>query len=244
MRTWLIILMLCVWPTMVAQVPAPSDTQLVHRYELSCGYSCAQELAIDLGQVTDKTSPPTVAMRFCSKESFPIALSTSAADYGYVMSILQDSYGYTPDRIALLRSPDCPGSHAGVTATEFWIVPKGKSLPESVELVTARSVHVNASLVETKADYRAALEKFKNALLDNSQAVGVVVGSYYQRPTPTLKRTMRIAEGTLRKSDNLRGRYFVKLARSTAEHSETARDPEYLKLFVIEIDKRRGMAGN
>src|SRR5947209_3185941 len=76
-----------------------SQAKLVHRYEKTCGYSCAQELAIDLGGVYRKEPTDSVAVRFCSKEPLPVALSTSAAAYGYVISILQGSYGYTPERV-------------------------------------------------------------------------------------------------------------------------------------------------
>lgn len=65
---------------------------LVHRYERTCGYSCAQELAIDLGGVHANKPNDAVVVHFRSKEPFPLALSTAAADYGYVISILTGVY--------------------------------------------------------------------------------------------------------------------------------------------------------
>src|SRR5215203_3605877 len=100
-----------------AQQKSEPVAKLVHRYERGCGYSCAQELAIDLGGVYAAKIDDRVAVRFCSKEPMPIALTTAAAAYAYVNSILEGSYGYTAERVLFLRSEDCLGPHANVTAT-------------------------------------------------------------------------------------------------------------------------------
>jgi hypothetical protein len=216
-----------------------SQAKLVHRYEERCGYSCAQELAIDLGGSSAKDASNKVAIRFCSREPFPVALSTSAAAYSSVITILQDSYGYTPERVLFLRAEACVGSHAGITATEFWDVPKGAALPGSVETTSANSIRIDSTTVKSRHGYQAALKKLKDKLLTDSQVVGVVVGSYYKAPSPLMKQRLRIAKETLDRSKLQRGRYFVRLAPWTGEYSLNSPEPKYPSIFVVEGTKAK-----
>lgn len=148
-----------------------SRARLVHRYERRCGHSCAQELAIDLGGVYAKKPDDMVVVRFCSKEALPLALSTSAAAYGYVISILTDSYGYTAERILFLRSESCLGPALGVTATEFWAIPQGAALPDSVEIAKSNQVRLESlameGLIGNARSYKAALQRLPERLRAN-----------------------------------------------------------------------------
>lgn len=218
------------------------EATLVHRYEEGCGYSCAQELAIDLGGVYGKNPDDKVAVRLCSREPLPVALSTSAAAYGYVISILEGSYGYTPERILFSRSEDCLGSDRAVTATEFWVIPSGAAPPASVESIRSNqvrleSVGAEAIIVEGIRNYRAATQELITKLREKPQAVGVVLGYYYQRPNPVMRRRLNEVRRLLEQSGLPQDRYFVRLARWTGERSVDPPDPEprYPSVFVVEV---------
>lgn len=225
-----------------AQSGIRSKAELVHRYEERCGYSCAQELAIDLGGSSAKDAGGSIAIRFCSRESFPVALATSAAAYSYVVTILQDSYGVTQERVLFLRAEDCVGSHAGITATEFWSVPQGAALPGSIETTSAKSVRVDSMTVKSRRGYQAALKKLEDELLTDSQAVGIVIGSYYKTPSALMKQRLRAAKQTLARSRVPRGRYFVRLAPWTGEYSLDSPEPKYPSVFVVEVAKAKDSA--
>jgi len=238
----LIGLFVCTHTFIRAQSGIRSEAKLVHRYEERCGYSCAQELAIDLGGSSATNASDTIAIRFCSREPLPVALSTSAAAYSYVVTILQDSYGYKAERVLFLRAEDCVGSHAGITATEFWAVPKGAALPGSVEMTSANSVRIDSTIAKSRRGYQAALKKLKDKLLTDSQVVGVVVGSYYKTPSPLMKQRLRIAKETLNRSKLPRGRYFLRLAPWTGEYSLDSPEPKYPSVFVVEVTKVKDSA--
>ena len=221
-----------------AQSGLGSQAKLVHRYEERCGYSCAQELAIDLGGSSAKVASDKIAIRFCSHEPFPVALSTSAAAYSYVMTILKESYGYTPDRVLFLLAEDCVGPYGGITATEFWAVPKNAALPPSIQATTAKDVRIDSIVVNSRRAYQAALKKLKDRLLTDSRVVGIVVGNYYKAPSSLLKQRLRAAKESLAQSKLPRGRYFVRLAPWTGEYSSSTPEPRYPNLFIVEVAER------
>jgi hypothetical protein len=219
-----------------------SGARLIHRYERRCGYSCAQELAIDLG-IHAKKSDDVVAVRFCSKEPLPLALSTSAAAYGYVISILTDSYGYTPERILFLRSEGCLGPASAVTATEFWAIPQGAALPTSVEAVKSNQVRVDSlgmeGLIGNARSYKAALQKLPDTLRAKPEAVGIVLGYYYKQPSRVMKRRIREVQRTLKENGLSEDRYSVRLAPWTGEYGDDDPEPKYPSLFVVEVAKAK-----
>jgi len=220
--------------------------KLVHRYERACGYSCTQELAIDLGGVHANKPDDMIAVRFCSKESLPLALSTSAAAYGYVISLLTEIYKYTPERILFLRSEDCLGSNTTVTAAEFWAVPNGAALPASVE--SLKSSQVQSEPVGTEApstkgtrNYRTAARELTAKLRARPEAVGIVLGYYYRSPTPAMRRRLREVKALLEQSGLPQDRYRVRLMPWTGEHSVDPPEPEpkYPSLFIVEVTRDR-----
>lgn len=220
--------------------------KLVHRYERRCGHSCAQELAVDLGGVYAKKPDDIVVVRFCSKEALPLALSTSAAAYRYVISILTDSYGYTPERVLFLRSESCIGSVSAVTATEFWAIPQGAALPASVETVKSSQVRVDSlpmeGLIGNAHSYKAALQKLPERLRANPEAVGIVLGYYYKQPSRVMKRKLREVQRTLKQSGLSEDRYSVRLAPWTGEYGDDDPEPKYPSLFVVEVAKPKDSA--
>lgn len=219
-----------------------SAATLVHRYERACGSSCLQELAIDLGGVHATKPDDTVVVRFCSKESLPMALTTAAASPGYLISILTGSYGYTQERILFLRSEDCLGPDPAVAATEFWAVPNGAALPPSVESirssqVRSETVGMEATSTEGTRNYRSAAQELAAKLRARPEAVGIVLGYYYRRPNAAMQRRLREVRTILEQSGLPQERYRVRLMRWTGERSvdppET--EPMYPSLFIVEV---------
>lgn len=228
-----------------SQVSFRSEAKLVHRYESRCGYSCAQELASDLGGVYGTNPNDTVAVRFCSNEPLAVALLTSAADYRYVITILQGSYGYTPARILFLRSKGCLGSTRVIATTEFWVIPKGATLPPSVESRKSSQVRIDSfgmkGLIGNSRTFKVALQKLPAKLRINQEAIGVVVGYYYNQPSKAMKQRIVAAQKILERSRVPPDRYFVRLTPWTGEQAVDPPDPEsnYPSVFVVEIEGNR-----
>jgi hypothetical protein len=220
------------------------EAKLVNRYEERCGYSCAQELAIDLGGVYGKDPEETIAVRFCSKEPLPVALSTSAAAYDYVISILQGSYRYTPERVQILRSEGCLGSNRAITATEFWLIPGGAALPSSEESIKYSQVQIESlamqRLTENARSYKAAMKKLQTRLRAKPEAVGVIVGYYHKQPSVAMKRRLAEARKILEQSGLARNRYFLRLAAWTGEQAVDPPDPEPKYPNVLVVDTKTG----
>lgn len=231
-----LILSSAVW--LPGQENIQSGAKLVHRYERRCGYSCAQELAVDLG-INAKKSDHIVAVRFCSKDPLPLAMSTSTAAYSYAISILTDSYGYTPERILFFRSENCLGPEPGVTATEFWAISDGASQPPSVETFKSSQVRVDSlgmqGLIGDARSYRAALQKLPRRLHANADAVGIVLGYYYKQPSRVMKRRLREVQLRLEENGISEDRYSVRLAPWTGEYGDDDSEPKYPSMFVIEV---------
>jgi hypothetical protein len=243
--TLMLVLILSPGASFPRQAGIRPQAKLVHRYEERCGYSCAQELAIDLGGEYGTHLDDTVVVRLCSKEPLPVALSTSAADYGYAISILQGSYLYTPERILLSRSEGCAGPNPSIAATEFWVIPKGAELPSSLESVEYSHLKMGSlgsrRTRENARGYKETLEELSARLRGSPGAVGVIVGYYYYHPSRLLKQRL----GDTRKMLELCGlpedRYFVRLAPWTGEVAIAPRDPEptYPSVFIVEIEPNR-----
>lgn len=237
----IIVLLSCHAPLAWQDSGARSDARLIHRYERGCGYSCLQELAIELGGVHAKKPDDTVAVRFCSKERLAVALTTAAAPPEYLISILTGSYGYTRERIQFLRSEDCLGADPAVTATEFWAIPAGAASPPSVESVKSGQVRseaigTEATSVRGARSYRAAAQDLVNKLRTRPQAVGIVLGYYYRKPSAVMRHRLREVRTLLEQSGLPRHRYHVRLMPWTGEHSvdPPEAEPKYPNLFIVE----------
>jgi hypothetical protein len=228
-------------PLLQGQQRSEPVAKLVHRYEYGCGYSCAQEVAIDLGGMYAAKSDDRVAVRFCSKEPLPVALTTAAAAYAYVNSILEGSYGYTAERVLFLRSEDCLGPDPAVTATEFWAVPKGATAPTAIETMTSNRVRIETipgkRSITSRHGYREALKHLQERLATDPEATGIVIGSYYKSPNALMERRLSEARQMLSKSGLPQGRYFVRLSPWTGEYSLSSPEPKYPSLFVVKTEQ-------
>lgn len=215
--------------------------QLVRRYEGGCGYSCNQELAIDLGGVYGNRPDDVMAVRFCSKLPLPRAYAIAASRPDYVNEILMGSYRYTPDRILLLRSPDCLGKDSSVAPTEYWIVPKGAAPPPSVESIKLCQIKHNTpgdgERLSGYPNYRSELRNMTRELRANPEAVGFVVGYFINRPSRGLRSRMLESERLLARSGLPRSRYMVHMMRWTGEYSTDPPEPEpkYPTVFTVAL---------
>lgn len=219
------------------------SSKLVQRYERGCDDACLQELAIQLGGVYAKGSDDKVVVRFCSKEPLPVAFSTAAAPPKFVASVLTESYGFTSERILFSRSEDCLGIDPSITATEFWVIPKGGASPPSVEMVNASQIKIDnlgmKGAFGTAKSYRKALQKLPQVLRTRPKSVGIVLGYYYNKPSTTMERRLREVRRRLKQSGAPNSRYFIRQMPWTGERSVDPPDPEptYPSIFIIEILK-------
>jgi hypothetical protein len=222
------------------QEKAQRETKLVKRAEIGCGYSCNQELAIDLGGVHGDQPGDVVAVRFCSKLPLPMAFATTTSPPWYVFSILTDNYRYTPERLLFLRSADCVSSQPAA-ATEYWVVPKGAPLPPHLEAVKpCRLVYDSLAGDESlpgERGYKSELRRLVRKLRANSNAVGVVQGFYINRPQRSLKRRMLESERFLERSGLPSGRYLVLMMHWTGEYGIDPPEPQpkYPNVFTVEV---------
>lgn len=224
---------------LVNQTSVAAQSQLVRRYENGCGNSCAQELAIDIGKAT-RAPDDRLAVRLCSRKPLAAALVTATAPPDYVLTILKGSYGYTEDRIWFLVSPDCETKTNAATTTEFWVVPKAAQLPSATQTVVSTQVHVDqlGAPIGDAASYGKLSSNLIQKLRANPGAVGVVVGYYYQKPSPLLRRRLRAIDNSLRQSGLSKDRYFTHLMRWPGEYAASDPEPTYPSGVIIELNAK------
>jgi hypothetical protein len=225
----------------LGQNSAQPKAELIHRYERGCGYSCNQELAIDLGGGAGTESDDIIAIRFCSKEPLSKALAFAASPPDYVISILKDTYKYTPERILLLRSNNCLSTNPAVAATEYWVIHKGGDLPSYIESVKSCQVDFG-SLGRRGANarnYKAALHRFPQTLKANPNRFGMVLGYYLKRPNRSLKQRLNEAKKFLERSGLPQNRYIISLKPWTGEYGSDPPEPEpkYPDIAIIEVSE-------
>jgi hypothetical protein len=242
MRTSLVLLVLMLLPAGTSsQETGLRKAQLVRRYESGCGYSCNQELAIDLGGIYGNRPDDLMAVRFCSRLPLPRAYAIAASRPSYVNEILMGSYHYTPDRILFLRSDGCIGRDPSVVPTEYWIVPKGADLPPSVESFKLCQIKHNTlgddEYLSGDPNYKVELPRMARELRANPKAVGFVVGYYIKRPSRGLRGRMLESEKLLARSGLPRSRYMVHMMRWTGEYSIDPPEPEpkYPTVFTVAL---------
>lgn len=224
--------------------PQP-EAKLVKRCESGCsGSSAVMEATIDLLHYFAKP-PDTVAIRVCTKEPMPVALSVAATDPIYVTRWLAKVHNYPSERVVFLRSEDCIGNDPQVAATELWAIAKGAVLPASVESVRANRVESEPiganknTATKGASNYRAAAQKLIAELRVRPDAVGIVLGYYYKRPTSIMQRRLREVRRLFAQSGLPQERYFVRLASWNGEYGIDPPDPEprYPSVSIVEVTR-------
>lgn len=194
-----------------------------------------QEVALDLkARVAD--AGDRVAVRVCSKEKLPVALLTATAS-PFVLREHLEHYGIAAQRILLLRSEDCVARDASLVLTEFWIVPKGAEPPASVESIQSDRVRVElvrrGDTIKTAKDYSAALHDLLERVSVRPEAVAVVVGSYYKRPSAVMANNLEKARRTLLFGSGQASRVYIHSAPAGVVGE---RQPRYPDLFVFNAE--------
>jgi hypothetical protein len=217
-----------------------AEPVLIKRYDK--GYSL-HSLEDNAAYVVDSAGRGgRVAVRVCSKESLAVALSIASGDPFALTPILQTVYGLKPDRIIYLRSEGCLGPNAELAATELWAVPEGAQLPSSVESIKSseirfESIPKNSTLEKGTRSYRAATRQLISRLRTSKETVGIVLGYYYDRPRPVMKRRLVEIRRALEQSGLPHHRYFVSLTPWKAERGVDPPSPEpsYPTISIVEV---------
>lgn len=196
-----------------------------------------QEAALDLKGYAPGEKD-AVAIRVCSKRPLPVALSTATASPFIMLSYLEH-YGFSRERVLFLRSEECLSTDPSVAVTEFWALPDGAAAPSSVDAVRASEVRLE--VVRTGAtfkgakDYHLALQQLADKVHGKSDASGVVVGSYFERPSRALKSNLAAAKKALKKNLSSADRFYVLAAPDPGVHEGNEPEPNYPSLFLVEV---------
>lgn len=203
-----------------------------------------QEAALDLKEYASG-SGDMVAIRLCSKEPMPVALSTAAAS-PFIMLEYLEHYGFSQERVLLLRSEDCLGDNSAIAVTEFWAVPKGATPPPSVESIKSSQARLEVvrteDTIKNAKGYRAALQQLIAKLRAKPEAAGVVVGTYYENPSPALEQNLRKAQKVLEQNGLSANRFYVRVQPLLGERADDEPQPKYPSLFVVEVAKAKDSA--
>lgn len=224
--------------------PAPSGDQpravRFHRFEDFVGPYRLEESMIDLGDMARRPGAKVV-VRICSKESLVKAAFMAAAAPGTAYSYSTAIYDVAPERILLSRSEDCLSVNPDYAATEFWVAPDGAEPPPSVESIRLCQLKSESGLprgeITTARRYRAALRKMVDTLRANPKAVGIVRGSYHQRPSVSLRNRLLEARMFFQRSGLSADRYLVRPGVLYGEWAEGDPEPKYPYLSAVEISR-------
>ncbi len=202
-----------------------------------------QEAALDLKGYASG-SDDMVAIRVCTKEPLAVALSIATAS-PFIMLEYLEHYGFSRERVLLLRSEDCLGNNPTIAVTEFWAIPTGAAPPSSVESIRSSQAQLEVvrteDTIKSAKGYRAALQQLTAKLRARPEAAGVVVGTYYEHPSPALEQNLRKAQRVLKQNGLPEDRFYV---RATPLLGEQAEEPKskYPSLFVVEVAKAKDSA--
>lgn len=194
-----------------------------------------QEVALDL-KAHASGAGDRVAVRVCSKEKLPVALLTATAS-PFVLREHLKAQGFEAQRILFLRSEDCLARDPSIAVTEFWVVPKGAEPPASVESIRADRAQMEvaraADTIASAKDYSAALRDLISNVSNRPEAVAVVIGSYYKRPSAVLISNVQRARRVLLSDQGQVSRVYVHTAPAGGIRDVNEREPKYPDLFVF-----------
>lgn len=195
-----------------------------------------QEAALDLKEYASGTGD-MIAIRVCSKEPMPVALSIASAS-PFIMLEYLEHYGFSRERILFLRSEDCIGDNLAIAVTEFWAIPKGAAPPPSVESINSSRVKLEVvrteDTIKNARGYRVALQELSTKLRAKPKATGVVVGSYYGQLSPILDQNLQKAQRVLEQNGVSSDRFYVRATPLLGERGDDP-EPKYPSMFVVEV---------
>lgn len=242
---FLIIGLLLLSGVSLGQVSTKADSMRMRRYEHGgAGFDEITEANYELTRRLD-ISNDLAALRICSRESLPLALSIAAINPFTVARALNQGYNFSLERILFLRAEDCLGSDPAIAATELWAVPKGAALPPFVESI--KSSQAQLEILEAKHfraegtwNYKLAARKLTKKLRATADATGVVVGYYFSQPSPQIKRRLSEVRKMLAQTGLPRDRYSIRSMPWPGERSDPPEpEPKYPSVFVVRISRDR-----
>ena len=183
-----------------------------------------------------------VAIRICSKSPMPLALSISAISPFTMLEYL-DHYGFSSERILVLRSEDCVNADPTITATEFWAIPNGATLPPFIESIKSCQAKLESigkkSPITNERTFEAGLRSLAVKLHSSSGAIGIIIAYYYKTPNLMMKRKIRKAREFLKQKGILQEQYFTSLQRwpGNSYKDLSYPEPKYPEMEIIEILK-------
>src|SRR5438067_273686 len=120
--------------TSVSQKSGPPKAKLIRSAFTGGDFlHVIEEAALDLKEYASEPGD-MAAVRVCSKEPLPLALTIATAS-PFIMVEYLEHYGLSRERILFLRAEDCSGNNPEIAVTEFWAIPKGATPPTSVESI-------------------------------------------------------------------------------------------------------------
>lgn len=198
-----------------------------------------QEAALDLKEYASGAED-RVAVRVCSREQMPVALSIAAAS-PFILREYLEHYGFLPERILFLRSDACLGDNPRIAVTEFWAIPKGADLPRSIESIRSSQARLEVvrteDTIKSASGYNAALLELIAKLNAKPEASVVIVGSYYKQPSAALQKNLGKAKRLLEQHGVPPNRLYIRAAPSTGMRDGDESEPKYPNLFVVEISR-------
>lgn len=198
-----------------------------------------QEAALDLKEYASGAND-TVAIRVCSREPMPVALSIATAN-PFIMLEYLEHYGFSRERVLLLRSEDCLSENPAIAVTEFWAIPRGAAPPPSVESLRSSQVQLEVvrteDRIESAENYNAALQQLITKLRAKPEAIGVVIGFYNERPTSALEQNLREARRVLGQNGLSATRFFIRATPLSGVSEDGEPEPSYPSVFVIEVTR-------
>jgi hypothetical protein len=212
-----------------------------HRFENFVGPYNLEESMIDLGEMARK-SDATVVVRICSTEPLVKSAFMAAAVPGVAYSYSTGIYNVAPERVLLSRSEDCLSNNPDYAATELWVVPKGAAAPPSVESISLCQLKSESMMprgeIRSARQFRIALRRMVNILRANPKAVGIINGSYHERPSLSMQNRLGEARRLFQQSGLSADRYLVRLGFMYGEWSEGDPEPKYPNLFAVETTRK------
>lgn len=232
------ILLLFVISITQAQQTEHKKAELVFRCENSCSsYNSIMENTIkltDKGEITSQF----VVIRIFSKEKLEFALSDTTMDPLLVSQWINKVYNFPLSRIIIMRSDEDLQNRQDKAITELWTVSEDKKFPSFVESLTAEQICLKAldkknQTAEGIKSYNSKTKKLISDLEKNSKQVGWIIGYYFKKPNPMMKRRLLNLKNLISKNKSVSGQYVIKLVKWTGEYSINEVEPKYPRVFII-----------
>lgn len=193
----------------------------------------------------------TVAVRVCSDEPLPVALSM-AKGLPFVTTVKLEKMGIPKSRIYYLRqSRGCRVRPNDYALTEYWLIPKNAEFPEFDEAAGASRLSgyqlTNADYLAkeewfevqeleqlTAQSYRMVLNRVLKQLKQNRSAVAIIRVPYYRlSPTVELKLRVRQTLDYLKVNGIANHRVYVRRIYSGSRQPSPNYEPKYPDIFLV-----------